>query len=321
MTKRNIIVVGTSAGGVEALCELNKHLPPDLGASVFVVMHIGSESLLPQVLSRCGNLPAVFAEHEKRYERGCIYCAPANSHLSIKDHKTVLRRGPRENGHRPAIDVLFRSAARQHCSKVVGVVLSGGRDDGSAGLFAIKARGGVAIVQDPAEAVTPNMPENALNMVDVDFCLPIRQIADVLVQLANGKATDITESPNGGNSMEDQVTADRPESEPPGHKIPVVCPECNGPLYEVRDREIAHFQCFVGHRFSPERLSEQHTEALERALWTAIRKLKERVVLHKKLVAPKKRNKGEEELKTRLEESIATAESDLKLLRETLERI
>src|SRR5262249_12183705 len=231
MTKRNIIVVGTSAGGVEALCELNKHLPPDLGASVFVVMHIGSESLLPQVLSRCGNLPAVFAEHEKRYERGCIYCAPANCHLSINDHKTVLRRGPRENGHRPAIDVLFRSAARQHRSKVVGVVLSGGRDDGSAGLFAIKARGGVAIVQGPAEAVTPNMPEDALNTVDVIFCLPIRKIADVLVQLANGKPTNITKSQKGENNREDQATADRPKSEPPGDQIPVACPECDGPLY------------------------------------------------------------------------------------------
>src|SRR5215831_13938536 len=216
MTKRNIIVVGTSAGGVEALCELNKHLPPDLGASVFVVMHIGSESLLPQVLSRCGNLPAVFAEHEKRYERGCIYCAPANCHLSINDHKTVLRRGPRENGHRPAIDVLFRSAARQHRSKVVGVVLSGGRDDGSAGLFAIKSRGGIAIVQDPAEATARNMPQNALNMVDVDFCLPIRQIADLLPQLVDGKATNITETPNGGANMENQGNASQPTGTPPG---------------------------------------------------------------------------------------------------------
>jgi two-component system chemotaxis response regulator CheB len=321
MTKRNIIVVGTSAGGVEALCELNKNLPPDLDASIFVVMHIGSQSMLPEVLSRCGNLPAVAAENEKRYERGCVYCAPANCHLSIRDHRTVLTRGPRENGHRPAIDVLFRSAARAHRSKVVGVVLSGGRDDGSAGLFAIKARGGVAIVQDPAEAITPNMPENALNMVDVDFCLPVRQIADVLVQLVNGKATDITESANGGTAVEDEATADRPESEPPGDQIPVACPECDGPLYQVTDGELAHFQCFVGHRFSPESLSEQHTEVLERALWTAIRKLKERVVLHKELVERKKRNKGETELKKRLEESVVIAESDLRLLREILERI
>src|SRR5215471_21463850 len=161
MTKRNIIVVGTSAGGVEALCELNKHLPKGLNASIFVVMHIGTETMLPHILSRCGELPAVIAENGKQYQRGCIYCAPPDCHLSIKGHTTVLKRGPRENGHRPAIDVLFRSAARVHRSKVIGVVLSGGRDDGSAGLYAVKARGGVAIVQDPKEAVTPNMPENA----------------------------------------------------------------------------------------------------------------------------------------------------------------
>lgn len=320
MTKHNIIVIGTSAGGVEALCEMAKHLPKDLEASVFVVMHVGDRTMLPKILSRCGNLPAVCAEHEKPYRRGCIYCAPAQHHLAIKNGKTVLSRGPRENGHRPAIDVLFRSAARTHRSKVVGVVLTGGRDDGSAGLFAIKARGGVAIVQDPAEALTPNMPRNALNMIDVDFCLPIRQIADVLVQLVNGKATNITESPDGGTSTEDQATADRPTSEPPGHQIPFACPECNGPIYEIKDGELARFECFVGHRFSPESLSEQHAEALERALWTAIRKLKERVVLHRRFIERRKRNQGEDELMKRLEDSISTAERDLKLLREILER-
>jgi len=321
MTKRNVIVIGTSAGGVEALCELNKHLPENLDASVFVVMHIGAETMLPEILSRCGNLPAVAAEHEKRYKHGCIYCAPAQQHLSIKDGVTVLSRGPRENGHRPAVDVLFRSAARAHRSKVVGVVLSGGRDDGSAGLFAIKARGGVAIVQDPNEATAPNMPRNALNLTEVDFCLPLRQIADVLVQLTNGKATNITESPNGGTIMDDQATAEHPTSEPPGDQIPVTCPECDGPLYAVKDGEIALFQCFVGHRFSPESFSEEHTQALERALWTAIRKLKERVVLHKQLVEGKRRNNGETELMKRLEESVVIAESDLKLLHEILERI
>jgi two-component system chemotaxis response regulator CheB len=321
MAKRNIIVVAASAGGLEALCELTRNLPKDLDASIFVVMHIGSESMLPEILSRCGNLPAIPAENNKRYERGCIYVAPPHCHLSIKDHVMVLTRGPRENGHRPAADVLFRSAAREHRSKVVGVVLSGGRDDGSAGLFAIKARGGVAIVQDPGEAMTPDMPRNALNMVDIDFCLPARQIADVLVQLANGNATEIIEAADGETTMEDQATADRPTSEPPGEQIPVTCPECNGPLYEAKDGELAHFQCFVGHRFSPESLTEQHSEALERALWTAIRKLKERVVLHQNLIERKKRNKGEEELRKRLEESVATSERDLKLLREVLDRI
>ena len=319
--KRDIIVIGTSAGGVDALCELTKHLPKDLKASLFVVMHIGSTSALPEVLSRCGNLPAVSAENDKRYHNGCIYCAPPQCHLSIKDHKMILTRGPRENGHRPAADVLFRSAARVHREKVVGVVLTGGRDDGSAGLFTIKARGGVAIVQDPKEATTRNMPQNALNMVDVDFCLPVRQIAKVLVQLVNGKVTDTIESLSDGTKIESHASADRPKSQPPGEQVPVSCPECNGPLYEVKEGELTRFQCFVGHAYSPESLSEEHTEALERALWTAIRKLKERVVLHQELVKRKKRNKGEAELMDRLEESISTAEKDLKLLRDILDRI
>jgi two-component system chemotaxis response regulator CheB len=320
MTKRNVIVVGASAGGVEALCELVKALPEKLDAALFVTMHIGAVSMLPEILSRCGKLPAIAAQHNQRYKRGCIYVAPAQHHLLVKNGLTVLSRGPRENGHRPAIDVLFRSAAREHRSKVVGIVLSGGRDDGSAGLFAIKSRGGVAVVQDPAEATSPNMPRNALNMVDVDFCLPVREIADLLPQLVDGKATNITESPNGGANMEEQGTANQATVTPPGEQIPLVCPECNGPLYELKDGELAQFQCFVGHRFSPESLSEEHTEALERALWTAARTLKERIVLHEQLLE-RKRNKGEGELLTRLEESVTTAKQDLQLLREILERI
>jgi hypothetical protein len=143
---------------------------------------------------------------------------------------------------------------------------------------------------------------------------------DQQVDMIRHQQTEVY-TPNGGSNMEDQATADRLTSEPPGNQIPFGCPECNGPLYEVKDDELAHFQCFVGHRFSPEGLSEQHTEALERALWTAVRKLKERVVLHKELVERRKRNKGENELLKRLKESVATAESDLKLLREVLERI
>ena len=219
MIKRNIIVVGTSSGGVQTLCELTKYLPEDLDASIFVVMHIGSETMLPEILSDCGNLPAVIAEHGKEYKRGHIYCAAANCDLSIKDQVTVLTRGPRENGHRPTIDVLFRSAAREHRAKVVGVLLTGGRDDGTAGLYAIKARGGVAIVQNPEEAVTPDMPRNALNMVEVDFCLPVREIADVLVQLANGKAANLTESSNG-NAVEDETATDQASGEPPATKSP-----------------------------------------------------------------------------------------------------
>ena len=317
MPNRNIIVVGASAGGVQALSELVRNLPKDLEAAVFVVMHVGSESMLPHILNRCGTLDVIHAGHNAKYRRGCIYVAPANQHLAIRNGMTVLSRGPRENGHRPAIDVLFRSAARAHRAKVAGVVLSGGLDDGTAGLYAIKARGGIAIVQDPSEAANADMPRAALDAVDVDYCLPVFQIAAVLARLADGKATNITDLPNGGNHMPDQIDT---VSEAPGKQIPLNCPECGGPIYEVKEGNLSRFQCFVGHAFSPESLSEQHTDALERALWIAMRTLKERTVLHKKLL-DRKRNKGEEELIKRLEESIDTAEGDLKLLREILDRI
>src|SRR5438045_4503576 len=130
--KRDIIVIGASAGGVSALCELIKNLPRALEASIFVVMHIGSKSYLAEILSRCGNLVAVAAENGKPYQHGCVYIAPPDFHLAIEDGVTVLSRNLRENGHRPAIDVLFRSAARAHHSKTIGVILSGGRDDGVA---------------------------------------------------------------------------------------------------------------------------------------------------------------------------------------------
>src|SRR2546423_11801704 len=129
MPKQNIIVIGASAGGLEPLCALAKNLPKKLDASIFVVMHIGSESALAEVLASCGNLPVVRAENRKAYERGCIYVAPPNCHLAIEDGMTVLTPGPRDNGHRPAIDVLFRSAARTHDSKTIGVILSVGLDD------------------------------------------------------------------------------------------------------------------------------------------------------------------------------------------------
>jgi two-component system chemotaxis response regulator CheB len=321
LIKRNIIVIAASAGGVEALCELIAALPEELSAAVFVVMHIGAESRLQEVLNHCGNLPAIWAGDNKHFKNGCVHVAPPHSHLMIKGRTTLLLRGPRENGHRPAADVLFRSAAREHRERVVGVVLSGGRDDGSAGLFAIKARGGVAIVQDPTEAITPNMPQSALEMVDVDYCLPVRQIAPVLVELSRGKANGVAKRRNGGTKMDDQAIAERPRSVPRGAQIPVSCPECNGPVYEAKQGKLTRFHCIIGHSYSPNGLTEEHTEALERALWTAVRRLKERALLHQQLFERKKRTKKEGELRDRLKESVATAERDINLLREVLDRI
>src|SRR5439155_18117881 len=194
--KQDIIVIGASAGGVSAICKLIKNLPRALEASIFVVMHIGSKSYLAEILTRCSNLVAVAAENGKPYQRGCIYIGPPDYHLTIEDGMAVLSRNLRENGHRTAIDVLFRSAARAHRSKTIGVILSGGRDDGVAGLHAIKKRGGITIVQDPSEAMADGMPCSALDVVDVDFCVPLAEMAEVLVWLVNGPVGDVIACPD-----------------------------------------------------------------------------------------------------------------------------
>jgi len=182
-----IIVVGASAGGVEALMQLVREFPADLPASVFIVLHIPAQSpsLLAGILSRAGLMKAVHPVDYQKIEHGCIYVAPPDHHLLIENGFMRVVRGPQEKRHRPAIDPLFRSAAVAYGSQVVGVVLTGALDDGTAGLLAVKQRGGVAIVQDPREARYPDMPKSALAHVNVDYCLPIAQIGQVLVQLAH----------------------------------------------------------------------------------------------------------------------------------------
>jgi two-component system chemotaxis response regulator CheB len=185
MPKRDIVVIGASTGGVEALQQLVELLPADYPGAIFIVMHTGPGSILPEILSRAGKIRAVSAEHDAPYERNCIYIAPPDRHLVINDGVMQLDAGPRENGSRPSIDPLFRSAARTHRERVAGVILTGKLDDGSAGLFAVKARGGLAIVQEPTEAAAPDMPLNAMRNMTVDHCLPLSEIATLLTRIAS----------------------------------------------------------------------------------------------------------------------------------------
>ena len=186
MADHDIVVVGASAGGVEALTNLVAALPADLPASLFVVLHVPATgtSTLPDILSRSGPLPASHAKDGEPIEQGRVYVAPPDHHLLLRDDHVHLARGPRENGHRPAVDPLFRSAAWEHSTRVVGVVLSGALDDGTAGLLAIKARGGVAVVQQPEDALYAGMPNNAIEHVEVDHVLPAAAIAGMLARLA-----------------------------------------------------------------------------------------------------------------------------------------
>lgn len=184
---RDIIVIGASAGGVPALCAVASSLPSDLPASIFVVMHIPAwqDSALPAILSRCSVLPAVHPKSGDPIEPGRIYVAPPNRHLLIdSDNKIMLWHGPKENDSRPSINALFRSAAVAFGPRVTGVVLTGSLDDGTAGLWWIKRMGGVAVVQDPADAEFAQMPEAALSHVAADYILPIGQIGPVVSELA-----------------------------------------------------------------------------------------------------------------------------------------
>jgi two-component system chemotaxis response regulator CheB len=167
MPKRDIIVIGTSAGGMETLIELFSRLPKKLAASIFVVCHISpySSGVLPKVISRAGSLPAAHPTDREPIKPGQVYVAPPDHHLLIEDSVVRVTQGPKENRFRPAVDPLFRSAAYAYGPRVIGVILTGSLDDGTAGLWAVKERGGLAVVQDPDEALFDSMPLSALNNV------------------------------------------------------------------------------------------------------------------------------------------------------------
>lgn len=179
----DLVVIGTSAGGVEALCTVVKSLPDDFKAAVLIVMHVGKASVLPAVLNHCGTLSCTFVRGRTAIKRGRVYIAPPNYHMRVSDGKMALSQGPKENYVRPSIDPLFRSAARTYGKRVIGIILTGALHDGSAGLFAIKNYGGVAIVQDPAEAFQPSMPTHAMRQTKVDYCVPLEKIGSLLVRL------------------------------------------------------------------------------------------------------------------------------------------
>src|ERR1041384_7292509 len=187
MATRDIIVIGASAGGVQALSKLVAAFPPDLPAAVFIVLHIPSHapSFLPDILARDARIPVAHATDREEIREGKVYVAPPDQHLLIEDRHVKLVHGPKENLHRPSIDALFRSAARWAGPRVIGVVLTGARDDGTVGMRAIKQCGGIAVIQDPEDALYPGMPRSALENAQIDFVLPIAEIPPLLVRLAN----------------------------------------------------------------------------------------------------------------------------------------
>jgi two-component system chemotaxis response regulator CheB len=289
MPRRDVVVVGASAGGVEALSELIGGLPPDLPACVLVVLHLpsASYSALPAILDRAGGLTVRPAVDGAALTAGTVLVAPPDRHLIVRGDHVALGSGPKENGHRPAIDALFRSAARWRGSQVVGVILSGTLDDGSAGLLTIVQRGGVAVVQDPETALYDGMPRAALRAVPDALQVTGPEVSALVAKLCCEEVTAGPPPVSRALAMETDIPEMNEdalsEADRPGRPAAMTCPDCNGAMFELDEGNLIRYRCRIGHAWSAETLLLEQVEATEAALWAAIRTLEEKAALHRSL--------------------------------------
>jgi two-component system chemotaxis response regulator CheB len=262
-------------------------LPPDFPAIVGVVLHIGQQSsILPELLTGRGALPARHAADGEELRPGRIYVAPPDEHMLFTPGRVRLSRGPRENHARPAVDPLFRSVALGWGSRAIGVVLTGDLDDGTAGLAAIKECGGIAVVEDPATALEPSMPRSALANVAVDHCLPLPQIVPALERLV-GQSRDLSLKQERGQAFHEQAVF---EGKSPMENLEAIarpstltCPDCGGALWEMKQTRPLRYRCHTGHAFGAVTLDRMQAETAEHALWSSVRALRERQLLLRRL--------------------------------------
>jgi two-component system, chemotaxis family, protein-glutamate methylesterase/glutaminase len=292
MPGHDIVVIGFSAGGIDPLLQLVAALPDDIPAAIFVVHHFPAQSIsaLPTILTRATDLGVVAAADGTPIVPGRVYVGIPDHHLLVQPGRVRVTRGPREHGHRPAVDPLLRSAARSYGPRVIGVILSGTLDDGTAGLYAIKTAGGLTVVQEPEDCAYPGMPRSALELVPVDFVAPAHELGALIDRLVRTPAPDsprrrVREDEVDHGALEAAIvgTAALRESPPPGRPANIVCPECGGALSETEDGELLHFRCHIGHAYSEASLLAKQSDALESALWSAVRALEEKAELARRL--------------------------------------
>jgi two-component system chemotaxis response regulator CheB len=282
---RDIVVIGASAGGLAVLCELVRGLPRRFPAAVFVAVHTSADNpgVLPQILARFGPLPVAFARDGERIEHGRIYVAPPDHHLLIERDRVRVTHGPKENGFRPAVDPLFRTAARSYGPRAVGLVLSGALNDGTHGLSQIVEAGGVALAQDPQEALIPSMPLSAIQNVEVRRVLRSAEIAAALADVVRESVEDPDcDAPKAPEAALDGASLQ--DAPPPGAPSGYTCPECGGAMWEINERgRLLRYRCHVGHGFTAETLIARQGTDLEAAMWTALRALEEHIALCRRL--------------------------------------
>jgi two-component system chemotaxis response regulator CheB len=279
--------------------------------------------MLAHILGRAGKLPCRPARDGEHLRDGVILVAPPDHHLVIEDSRVRLTVGPRENGHRPAIDVLFRSAAAAFDRRVVGVVLSGTRDDGSAGLAVIKASGGAAIVQDPKDATYGGMPASAIANVRVDAIVPAARVGSTIAAMVNGEGFPPPPG-TGGDPGSDRESTPAPDPKPnphpdppPGEQVVAVCPECGGVLTERTEAGVLQWECRVGHRYSPDTLIDAQADDVEGALWAAIRALEDRAALLQRM-AQQSEKRGQARSARRFRRQAQAASEQAEIVRHAL---
>lgn len=327
MLGHDIIVIGTSAGGLKALGVILGAVPAEIDAVFFIVQHLPADkpSFLPQILTDIGSLPASHPADGEPIQSGRVYVAPPDYHLLVNQGLMRVVRGPQENRFRPAIDTLFRSAAHAYGTRVVGVVLTGYLDDGTVGLQAIKKRGGVAIVQDPKEAEYPSMAKSALRYVKVDYCLPLVEIPDLLVRLskepaAKEEAYPMTEEIEIESKIAQQQmnTQEFLESvEAIGTLTTYTCPECKGSLWQIGKGEPLRFRCHTGHSFTANAFLAEQTQNLENALWSAVRTMEEKVTFSRQM-AERMRNYNLTSAVTKYEDHAMNLDREVSLIRDII---
>ena len=304
-----IIVIGTSAGGMQALDALTAQLHVEIPAPIFIVQHMapeGTGDALLRRLSKNSALQVQLATDGEGFEQGRIYIAPPDNHLLLKKGKILVTKGARENRYRPSIDPLFRSAAVAYGPAVIGVVLTGLLDDGTAGLMAVKKCGGITVVQDPKDAAYPDMPQSVLNNTVVDYCVPLSAMGPLLEKLASappGKVTPIPDDVRIEATIAERVLSDVRQVQGLGEQVPYNCPNCGGVLWQTNNPEMKRYRCHTGHSFTAAALINSQSERIEETLWTALRMFEERKNLLNNMAAVKTRGREKKAFSERAHET------------------
>jgi len=323
MNYHDIIVIGSSAGGIGIMQELVKQFRKDSPASIFWVQHLAPQSTTKIILESIQNKTEItcrIPEHEEPIQMGCLYMAPSNHHMMLRDDKILIKKGPKESRSRPSIDTLFRSAAASYGPRVIGVVLSGLLDDGVVGMEAIKRSGGRTIVQEIIDAPYPQLPQCVLDNVNVDYVVPITEMGYILDGLVHQPVEEGFEIPSDIKleaDISERLVTEIDTWEKFGHQVPYECPSCGGALRESEKGKYSHLRCYTGHTFTYPSLYHEKTKKLEEALYVALRLLEERKKMSQRMAKMEKLNEKNFSAKI-LDEKTLQLQEHIECLRKVL---